>query len=89
MAYIRRNLEDRTNRLLSIFPVVMLIGARQTGKTTLSRAIRPEWNYFDLENAVNYDFMNRHYDFFSRNIPAMSSLMRLRNAQAYFGNSEE
>ena len=35
MAGLRRNLEDRVNRLLDVFPVVMLLGARQTGKTTL------------------------------------------------------
>ena len=69
MSDIKRNLEDRIDRLLSIFPVVMLIGARQTGKTTLSRAIRPAWHYFDLENAATYDFITRDYDFFFREYP--------------------
>ena len=69
MADIKRNLEGRIDRLLSIFPVVMLIGARQTGKTTLSRVIRPAWHYFDLENAATYDFITRDYDFFFREYP--------------------
>ena len=51
MTGLRRNLEDRVNRLLDVFPVVMLLGARQAGKTTLSRRVRPDWRYVDLENA--------------------------------------
>ncbi len=69
MTYLKRNLEDRINRLLSIFPVVMLVGARQTGKTTLSRSVRPNWHYFDLENVADYDFINRDYDFFFHEYP--------------------
>jgi len=64
MSDIRRNLEDNIHLLLDRFPVVMLVGARQTGKTTLSRRVRPDWQYFDLEKASDYDFISRDYDFF-------------------------
>jgi predicted AAA+ superfamily ATPase len=69
MTDVRRNLSDKINRLLSIFPVVMLVGARQTGKTTLSRSVRPDWHYFDLEKASDYDFISRDYDFFFSEYP--------------------
>jgi uncharacterized protein len=35
----RRNLQDSINKALRDTPVVMLVGARQTGKTTLARSI--------------------------------------------------
>ncbi|HEB28479.1 MAG TPA: ATP-binding protein [Porticoccus sp.] len=69
MTDISRNLEDHISHLLTLFPVVMLVGARQTGKTTLSRMGRAEWHYFDLENATDYDFISRDYDFFFQEYP--------------------
>ncbi len=69
MTAIERNLEVRIHQLLDVFPVVLLVGARQTGKTTLSRMIKPDWHYFDLENAADYDFVSRDYDFFFQEYP--------------------
>ena len=69
MTELKRNLEDQVLQLLSVFPVVMLVGARQTGKTTLSQAARPDWHYFDLESAADYDFISRDYDFFFQEYP--------------------
>lgn len=69
MTDLKRNLEDRINHLLEVFPVVLLAGARQTGKTTLSRALRANWHYFDLENAADYDFISRDYDFLFKEYP--------------------
>mgnify|MGYP000283034067 CR=1 FL=1 len=39
MTVLKQNLEHKINRLLEFLPVVMLIGARQTGKTTLSKML--------------------------------------------------
>lgn len=69
MSDLKRNLETKINLLLTLFPVVLLIGARQTGKTTLSKQLRPDWRYFDLENAADHDFLSRDYDFFFREYP--------------------
>lgn len=69
MTDVKRNLEDRVHRLLEIFPVVMLIGARQTGKTTLSKTVRPDWHYFDLESAGDYDFISKDFRFFFQEYP--------------------
>ena len=69
MTAVKRNLEHKLERLLGLFPVVMLVGARQTGKTTLSRTSRPEWKYFDLEKGSDYDFITQDYDFFFSEYP--------------------
>lgn len=69
MSDLKRNLESKINLLLTLFPVVLLTGARQTGKTTLSQQLRPDWRYFDLENAADHDFISRDYDFFFREHP--------------------
>ena len=52
---IRRNLEHIVKRSLRDMPVVLLNGARQTGKTTLVRAIaegRPGTRYVTLDDAA-------------------------------------
>ena len=69
MTGVKRNLERKINKLLDVFPVVMLVGARQVGKTTLSRTSRPDWKYFDMENGADYDFISRDYAFFFSEYP--------------------
>ncbi|OQX13506.1 MAG: hypothetical protein BWK73_12045 [Thiothrix lacustris] len=69
MSGLNRNLTAKIRLLLTLFPVVLLIGARQTGKTTLSQQLHPDWRYFDLENAADHDFISRDYDFFFREHP--------------------
>jgi predicted AAA+ superfamily ATPase len=49
-----RFLEDKINRLLAMFPVVAIVGARQCGKSTLVKKLRPEWHYYDLERPDDY-----------------------------------
>jgi predicted AAA+ superfamily ATPase len=60
----RRNIANKVNELLNFFPVVIILGVRQCGKTTLARMLRPEWRYFDLERARDLDFISRDFDFF-------------------------
>ena len=59
MKLINRNIEEKIERLLRIFPVVALVGARQTGKTVLSKKIRPDWRYLDLENPNDFELISR------------------------------
>jgi len=52
MSMIVRQAEGVVRRKLAGYPVVAILGARQTGKTTLARAIAaagPDTHYFDLE----------------------------------------
>lgn len=55
MTGIKRNIHDLSEKLLVFFPVLSIIGARQCGKTTLSKQLRPDWLYFDLENPRDFD----------------------------------
>ncbi|MFA6172575.1 MAG: AAA family ATPase [Kiritimatiellales bacterium] len=64
-----RNIKDKINRSLESFPVVVLIGSRQSGKTTLARKVRPDWRYFDLEKGSDLDFITRDFDFFFKQYP--------------------
>jgi uncharacterized protein len=47
---IPRLLTDRLRACAQRFPVVVVLGARQVGKTTLARAAFPEHSYRDLED---------------------------------------
>lgn len=69
MSYIKRNLEYKINQFLEIFPIVLILGARQTGKTTLAKACRPGWKYFDLEKGSDFDFITADFDLFFREYP--------------------
>ena len=64
MIGLRRNIADKVSELLGFFPVVIILGVRQCGKTTLARMLRPQWRYFDLERAKDFDFITRDFDFF-------------------------
>jgi uncharacterized protein len=66
---IKRNLSKKIIRLLELFPVVAILGARQTGKTHLTKMLFPDWKYIDLEN--NNDFEQITYDplFFFQQYP--------------------
>jgi predicted AAA+ superfamily ATPase len=64
MHAIRRNLLDKLNRYLGYFPVVAILGVRQSGKTTLARMARPDWDYFDLERGEDYDHITNDFSFF-------------------------
>ncbi len=65
----KRNLNNKIIRLLKDFPAVVILGARQTGKTTLSKMIAPQWQYYDLEKMTDFEFISRDIDFFFRQNP--------------------
>jgi uncharacterized protein len=46
---IQRNLASQLELLSRQYPVVTVTGPRQSGKTTLARAVLPEWTYVSLE----------------------------------------
>jgi len=69
MSGLKRNQLHTVNQLLALFPVVLIIGARQVGKTTLARMARPDWRYFDLERGSDFDFITGDFDFFFREYP--------------------
>ncbi|NLL83250.1 MAG: ATP-binding protein [Lentisphaerae bacterium] len=66
---LARNLHNKIESLLQQFPVVVIVGSRQCGKTTLARMVAPEWHYFDLERGSDRDLISRDFDFFFREYP--------------------
>lgn len=62
--FLERNVSKKIEQCLEFFPVVVLTGVRQCGKTTLARHIRPHWNYFDLEKGSDYDLVTNDFDLF-------------------------
>ncbi|MAG13469.1 MAG: AAA family ATPase [Spirochaetales bacterium] len=47
---IRRQLSSYIHKIKTKFPILSISGPRQSGKTTLAKAIFPEYNYINLEN---------------------------------------
>ena len=45
----KREISESISRLAKQFPAIVLTGARQTGKTTLLKALFPEYNYISLD----------------------------------------
>jgi len=61
---LTRNVAEKTERCLVQFPVVVLTGARQSGKTTLAQMICPGWDYLDLERGADFDALTADFGFF-------------------------
>lgn len=51
----RRLCSDRLTHLARQFPAVLILGARQVGKTTLARQTFTDYSYLDLEDTVTYN----------------------------------
>ena len=76
--YIKRGLEDRVRYMAKHFPVIMLCGARQVGKTTLLKIINRHLRAD--KGSDNLQKKTRNYS--CNNMRLRSSLMRfsmLRN----------
>lgn len=64
---IHRDLSAEFLRLSKLFPVVTLVGPRQSGKTTLCKMLFPDYLYVNLEDVRNRERMAEDaYDFFLR-----------------------
>ncbi|MEO6286632.1 MAG: ATP-binding protein [Dyadobacter sp.] len=47
---IDRDLVTKLSEMLDKYPIISLTGPRQSGKTTLARMVRPDYQYVNLEN---------------------------------------
>lgn len=66
---IERKCSQLIEEYLEHFPCVALIGARQSGKTTLLDGLDGAWNYFDLEKTADYRLISDAPDLFFRMNP--------------------
>jgi predicted AAA+ superfamily ATPase len=67
--YKNRLISDRLKKLTATFPVVVLTGARQTGKSTLLANIFPEKEAIVFDSAVDLTGVRRDADMFLDNHP--------------------
>ena len=86
MTGLKRHCESYIRKLLKKFPVVLLLGVRQCGKTYLSKKICPHWKYFDLENSKDRDFITRDFEFFFREYPEQLILDEAQEVPELFKN---
>jgi len=63
---MKRCYESLLKEYLGMFPCVVLTGARQCGKTTLTQTLGTEWQRFDLERQSDYEAVSRDADLFLR-----------------------
>ncbi len=69
MTGVKRNLYESIRYMLSHFPCVAIIGARQVGKSTLMRQLLPHASFFDLERESDFARIHRDTEFFLRDNP--------------------
>jgi uncharacterized protein len=53
---IKRTITHKVSELLEKFPIVAITGPRQSGKTTLSKMLKPNYKYVNLENLSDREF---------------------------------
>lgn len=85
-----RSCEKSIYSLLKKFPCVAIIGARQVGKTTLLKRLRPKSDFFDLEKTQDFQRIQADPDFFlsqfdkcivideSQNLPSLFPALRVK-----------
>lgn len=66
---IRRELEKEAKRLSKQFPVVAILGPRQSGKTTLAQQCFPDYTHLSLENPNTREFASQDPQGFLRTYP--------------------
>lgn len=64
MPEIKRSLIPVIKAMLANFPCVVLIGARQVGKSTLLKQLLPKADFYDLEKQNDFEVVNGNPEFF-------------------------
>jgi hypothetical protein len=67
---LKRNAENKALEILNMFPALVILGARQVGKTTLAKKLTKGWKYIDLEDPDDYDLVSRNPKLFFRQYPS-------------------
>ncbi|RKX89006.1 MAG: hypothetical protein DRP59_11570 [Spirochaetes bacterium] len=73
---IKRDLSAAILRESKELPVVTITGPRQSGKTTLVKALFPDYNYANLENFSLEDSPNLQYNVLITNLRGNGNYVR-------------
>lgn len=68
MKEIKREIESELKRCADFFPVVTILGPRQSGKTTLARTFFSSYQYVNLEDPEIFDFAQNDINAFFENL---------------------
>ena len=85
---IPRQAATRILRLLQGFPIVTITGPRQSGKTTLVRALLPDKPYVSLETPSQREFARTRPAEFLRQFPAGAVIDEAQNAPELFSQMQ-
>lgn len=87
-AMYQRNLTSNLQAALADTPVILLNGARQTGKSTLTKVFpRFADNYYSLDNATILNLARTDPDGFIQNLPDHVVLDEVQQAKDLLGQS--
>lgn len=64
MILVKRTISEKLAKYLKLFPIVIIVGPRQSGKTTFVKMELPEWRYFDMEKPSDYGRVSADIEFF-------------------------
>ncbi|MFA4911846.1 MAG: ATP-binding protein [Desulfobacteria bacterium] len=64
MPLIKRTISEKLAKYLKLFPIVVIVGPRQAGKTTFAKMELPDWRYFDMEKPSDYGRVSSDIEFF-------------------------
>jgi predicted AAA+ superfamily ATPase len=64
--FINRELDTEIRRLKAYFPVIVLTGPRQSGKTTLSKKLFADFHYVDTMRATDRQIIEASPEIFLR-----------------------
>jgi predicted AAA+ superfamily ATPase len=84
MRYVPRGSTPRLKRILRDFPVALVYGPRQCGKSTLVRAICPGWTHLDLERPADLSLLEADLEGFLRSHPRRLAIDEAQRFPALF-----
>lgn len=64
MALVKRIISKNLTKYLKLFPIVAIVGPRQSGKTTFAKMELSQWRYFDLEKPSDFGRISTDIEFF-------------------------
>jgi predicted AAA+ superfamily ATPase len=82
--WIEREITVELRQLAASFPVVVLIGPRQVGKTSVLERTFPEYAYVSLDVAANAEMAETRPDDFIRRFPPPVVIDEIQYAPAFF-----